>query len=119
VALEPAVGPVEVVLLDEELVAVLLDQVDAAEVADAVGDPRADEVRNRADSGRREQRVLAVGDVEAGEEHGRLARHRDARALEDHENEHSRETELAYHVDRQLHDGVCQRSQNQHGARVG
>ena len=41
VALEPAVGPVEVALLDVQLLAVLLEDVHAAEVADPVGDPGA------------------------------------------------------------------------------
>ena len=45
----------QVVGLDEELVAVLLDDVDAAVVADAVGDPRADEVRDRADERHRDR----------------------------------------------------------------
>ena len=48
VALEPAVGPLEVLLLDVQLLAVLLEQVDAPVVADRVGDPGADEVRDRA-----------------------------------------------------------------------
>ena len=39
VALEPAVGPLEVGLLDVQLLAVLLEDVDAAGVADPVGDP--------------------------------------------------------------------------------
>ena len=60
---------------------VLLEQLDAAVVADGVGDPRADEVGDRADHDGREQRVLALGDVEAREEHRRLRRDRDAGAL--------------------------------------
>jgi hypothetical protein len=67
--------------LDVELLAVLLEDVDAAVVADRVGEPRADDVRERAGGDDGEQRVLPARDVEAGEQERRLRRNRDARAL--------------------------------------
>ena len=69
------------------LLAVLLEDVDAPEVADRVRDPRPDDVRERADGDDREHRVLAVGHVEAGEQERRLRRDRDAGALGDHQQE--------------------------------
>ena len=65
VLLEVAVGGVQVRGLDVQLAAVLLEDVDAAVVADGVGDPRADEVGERTDERRGDERVLALGDVEA------------------------------------------------------
>ena len=99
---------------DVQLSAVPLDQLDAAEVADAVGDPRADEVRERADERRGQQRVLASGDVEAGEQHRRLGRDRDARALERHQHEHAGEPDLVDDVGREVGERLGDRGEDEH-----
>jgi hypothetical protein len=94
---------------------VLLEDVDAAEVADRVGDPGADEVRERADGDDGEQRVLALGDVEAGEQERRLGRDRDAGALRHHQQEDPGQPHRLDHIDGELHDGVGQRRDDEHG----
>jgi hypothetical protein len=106
VALEPAVRPLEVRLLDVELLPVLLEDVHAPGVPDPVGDPRANEVAEHPGRGGRGQAVLAVRDVEPGEQHRRLARHGDAGALEQHQHEHPRKAERVHRVDRELDDRI-------------
>jgi hypothetical protein len=77
---------------------VLLEQLETTVITDRVGDPRPDEVRRRTDRDGRPQRVFALVDVEAGEEHRRLRRDRDARALGHHEQEDSGQAEVAHDV---------------------
>ena len=103
------------VRLDEDLAAVLLDQVDAAEVADGVGDPGADDVGGHADGGDDEQRVLALGDVEAGEQHRRLGGDRQAGALADHQQEDADQAQLVDDVDGELDERIGYRRE-EHGA---
>jgi hypothetical protein len=93
-------------LLDVELLAVLLQDVNAAVPADGVGDPGPDEVGHRSHGDGGEQGVLAVGDVEACEQHGGLARHGDAGRLEHHQDEYPEQPQLRDDVGGHLHDGV-------------
>src|SRR4051794_15083214 len=106
---EPAVGGREVRGPDPDLGAVLLEDVDAPVPAHRVRDPRAGEVAEDAGGGHREQAVVPLGDVEAGEEHRRLARDRDARALEQHEPEDSGEPEVPDDVRREADERVRDR----------
>jgi hypothetical protein len=95
--------------LDVQLRAVLLEHVDAPVVAHGVGDPRADDVRQHADGHDHHQREAALGDVEAGEQHRRLGRDRDARRLQQHEAEDSAQPELVDDVDGELDQRVGDR----------
>ena len=115
VAREPVVGPAQVRRLDVQLAAVLLEDVDAAVVADRVGDPRADDVRGGADRDDREQRVVAARDVEAGEQQRRLGRDRDAGALGHHEHEDPRRGRGVDDVDRELDQRVGDGGEDEHG----
>jgi hypothetical protein len=63
--------------------AVALEQVDPAEVAD----PRSDQVAEHAGDDDPDQRQFAFRDGEAGEQHDRLARDRDAGGLDRHQPE--------------------------------
>ena len=53
-----------------------------------------------------EQGQVPVVDLEAGEQHGRLARHRDVRALDQHQQEDAEIADLADHVDAELDQWV-------------
>ena len=86
VALEPVVGPFQVLGADVDQL-VLFQQVEPAVVADRVGDPGADQVAEHAGGDDPEQGQFAFGDAEAGEEHDRLARDRDAGGLQRHQHE--------------------------------
>ena len=107
----------------QELAAVLLDEVDPPVVADGVGDPGADDVGGRGHEHRRPERVVAARDVEAREEHRRLARDRDAGALEHHQQEDAGEAEVAHDVRRELDELVGDRGvheeRREHGAVEG
>ena len=63
----------------------------------------------------REQRVLAVGDVEAGEQHRRLAGDRDAGALQQHQHEDARQPEVADDVRRRSRRAVRDRGEDEDG----
>ena len=98
----------------------LLEDVDAAGVADPVRDPGADEVRHRTDHRGREQAVFAARHVEAGEQHGGLAGHRDAGRLEEHQDEHSRQPHGIHDVHGHLDYGVGYRGEHYlHDGEVG
>src|SRR5436190_1668336 len=114
---EPPLGPGEMLRLDVERPPVLLEQLDAPVVADRVRDPRADEVGDRPHRHGREQRVLALGDVEAREEHRRLRRDRDERALGRHQQEDPGQAEVADHSYGEVHQRVRDRGEDgQHAA---
>jgi hypothetical protein len=86
--------------------AVFLQQVDAAEVADAPGDPGADEVAEHARGDDAEEAEVARGDAGPGEEHDRLARDRQAGGLEQHQHEHRRQAGAADEVGPRIDDRV-------------
>src|SRR5204863_2707046 len=113
-ALEPPVGAVEAGLADVQPLAVALDQLDPPEVADGIGDPRPGEVAEHAGRGDLEQRELAAVDVEAGEQHRRLRRDRDARALGRHQPEDAGQAEVADHVGRPVGDRVRDGGDDEH-----
>src|SRR3954470_2830339 len=114
---EPPLGPDEVLRLDVERPPVLLEQLEAPVVADRVRDPRADEVGDRPHRHGREQRVLALGDVEPREEHRRLRRDRDERALGRHQQEDPGQAEVADHSYGEVHQRVRDRGEDgQHAA---
>ena len=77
----------------------LLQQLEPTVVAGRVGDPRADEVAEHARGDDPEQGHVALVDVEAREQHDRLAGHRDAGALEQHQDEDARVAERVDDVD--------------------
>ena len=105
VALEPVVGPFQVLGRDVDQL-VLLQQVEAPVVADRVGDPGADQVAEHAGGDDPEQRQFAGGDAGAGEEHDRLARHRQAGGLEQHQHEDRRQAGGADEVGPRVDDRV-------------
>ena len=88
------------------LLAVLLEDVHASGAANPVGEPRTHEVRRRTHGRGGDQAVLAARHVEAGEEHRGLARHGDAGALEQHEDEDARKAHRIHHVHSHLHDRI-------------
>ena len=90
VALEPAVGGREVLRVDVDQ-PVLLQQLEASVVAGCVGEPRARDVPEHTGGDDPEQGHVALRDVEAGEQHYRLAGDRDARALQRHQDEDARQ----------------------------
>ena len=82
----------------------LLEQLDAAVPADAPCDPGADQVAQHAGEHDLEHREAPVRDLEAGEQHDRLARGRDAGAVEQHQDEDPGQAEVADHVRREVDD---------------
>ena len=119
VPLEPVVRPAQVRRLDVELLAVLLEPLDAAVVADPVRDPRAHDVGGRACRDDGQHRVLTARDVEAREQEGALRRDRDARALEHHQDEDPGQPERVDDVDRELDERVGEGGDHQHGDASG
>src|SRR5207248_2379322 len=119
VALEPAIGPLELPRCDVEPLPVALDQLDASVVADAVRDPRPDEVSGHACHDYLEQREATVGNLESCEQHDRLARGGDAGAVEQHQHEDPRETEVADHVRREVDEWTGQRGYDEGGQGSG
>jgi hypothetical protein len=102
---EPAVGGLEVLGVDVDQ-PVLLEQLHATVVADAPAHPGADDVAEDAGGDGGEQRHVAVADVEAREQHRRLARDRHAGALERHQDEDPDDADRIDDVDREVHDRV-------------
>ena len=95
VLLSRQVRTLDVGLLDVDLAAVLLDQLEPPVVADRVGDPGPHHVRHDAHRHRRPERVVAVRDVDPGEDHRRLGGDRDARRLRHHQQGDAGKTEVA------------------------
>ena len=114
VALEPAVGHLEVVLADVQPLAVLLDEVDAAVVADRVGDPRADDVRERRrPASRPTSEYSPRSTLKPAKSIVGLAGDRDAGALGRHQDEDPGQAEVADDVRGELDERVRDRGETQ------
>jgi hypothetical protein len=115
VAVEPSVSDLQPAWGDVELVAVLLDQLDPAVIADSVGDARSEHVAEDPEHDDPEQRQVALEDVKAGEQHRRLgARDPDHRRAQ-REQRDAGEPEVADDVRRQVNQRVGDGSQFDHG----
>ena len=95
VPVEPALRQLQVMVAEQDVLAVLVDEGPAAVEADRVGDPGADDVARHPGDGDAEQGHGALAHGEAGEGHDRLARHRDAGALQQHQEEDRRQAPVA------------------------
>src|SRR5919106_6921042 len=114
VALEPALDALHLLRADVEDV-MALQQLLSAPVADRVAGPRADDVPEHAGGGDSEQGEFAVVHLEPGEQHGRLAGHRDVGALHEHEKEDPGVADLPDHVHAEVDQGVHDEIRHERG----
>ena len=112
---EPVLGAIEPLGREVDLAAVLVEDLDAPEVADRVGDRRSDEIARDADDDDRQDLEVPGVDVEAGEQHHRLRGDGDPRGPRDQQHEDPRVAEIVDDRRGDVDQGVRDGCELEHG----